>query len=118
MKPRRLLGLAEGFGVGMEMSGHPEALAAMVANMAHGGRVALLGLPADDVPLDLARVVTSMLTLQGVYGREVFETWRAVTVLLEAGLDLRPVITGKYPYQDFGAAASGRGGKVILDRTA
>jgi threonine 3-dehydrogenase len=118
---RRRLGLREGFGVGMEMSGSPEALRDMVAAMAHGGRIALLGLPADEVRLDLAQVVTSMLTLKGVYGREVFETWRAMSVLLEAGLDLRPLITGKYPYQDFGSAfdeaAAGRGGKVVLDWT-
>ncbi|WP_017595583.1 L-threonine 3-dehydrogenase [Nocardiopsis potens] len=119
---QRRLGLREGFDVGLEMSGRPEALREMIANMTHGGRIAMLGLPAGDFEVDFARIVTSMITLKGIYGREMFETWYAMSVLLERGLDLAPVITGRYPYRDFEAAfddaAGGRCGKVILDWTA
>jgi threonine 3-dehydrogenase len=118
---QRELGLREGFDVGLEMSGRPEALRDMIANMTHGGRIAMLGLPAEEFPVDFARIVTSMLTLKGIYGREMFETWYAMSVLLEGGLDLAPVITGRYGYAEYEAAfadaASGRGGKVILDWT-
>ncbi|WNM31631.1 L-threonine 3-dehydrogenase [Streptomyces sp. Li-HN-5-11] len=118
---QRALGLREGFDVGLEMSGRPEALRDMVANMTHGGRIAMLGLPAEEFPVDWARIVTSMITIKGIYGREMFETWYAMSVLLEGGLDLAPVITGRYGYDDFEAAfadaAGGRGGKVILDWT-
>ncbi|MER7477924.1 L-threonine 3-dehydrogenase [Streptomyces sp. NPDC126510] len=119
---QRTLGLREGFDIGLEMSGRPEAMRDMIANMTHGGRIAMLGLPAQEFPVDWARVVTSMITIKGIYGREMFETWYAMSVLLEAGLDLAPVITGRYGHRDFEAAfedaASGRGGKVILDWTA
>jgi len=119
---QRRLGLREGFDVGLEMSGRPEALREMIANMTHGGRIAMLGLPSRDFEVDFARIVTSMITLKGIYGREMFETWYAMSVLLERGLDLAPVITGRYPYRDFDAAfddaAGGRCGKVILDWTA
>ncbi len=118
---QRALGLREGFDIGLEMSGRPEAMRDMIANMTHGGRIAVLGLPAQDFPVDWARIVTSMITIKGIYGREMFETWYAMSVLLEGGLDLAPVITGRYPYQDFDAAfddaASGRSGKIILDWT-
>ncbi|MFI6770807.1 L-threonine 3-dehydrogenase [Streptomyces sp. NPDC050355] len=118
---QRVLGLREGFDIGLEMSGRPEAMRDMIANMTHGGRIAVLGLPAQDFPVDWARIVTSMITIKGIYGREMFETWYAMSVLLEGGLDLAPVITGRYPYQDFDAAfddaASGRSGKIILDWT-
>lgn len=119
---QRELGLREGFDIGLEMSGRPEAMRDMIANMTHGGRIAMLGLPAEEFPVDWARVVTSMITVKGIYGREMFETWYAMSVLLEGGLDLAPVITGRYSHRDFEAAfadaASGRGGKVILDWTA
>ncbi|GIH23970.1 L-threonine 3-dehydrogenase [Acrocarpospora phusangensis] len=119
---KRRLGLREGFDVGLEMSGRPEALRDMIANMTHGGRIAMLGLPAEEFPIDFARVVTSMITLKGIYGREMFETWYSMSVLLEGGLNLRPVITGRYSYRDFDAAfdeaAGGRCGKIILDWTA
>ncbi|MFM9448645.1 L-threonine 3-dehydrogenase [Streptomyces acidiscabies] len=119
---QRELGLREGFDVGLEMSGRPEALRDMIANMTHGGRIAMLGLPTEEFPVDWSRIVTSMITLKGIYGREMFETWYAMSVLLEGGLDLAPVITGRYGYRDFDAAftdaASGRGGKVILDWTS
>ncbi|MFF7855042.1 L-threonine 3-dehydrogenase [Streptomyces sp. NPDC007904] len=118
---QHLLGLREGFDIGLEMSGRPEAVRDMVANMTHGGRIAMLGLPAEEFPVDWARIVTSMITIKGIYGREMFETWYAMSVLLEGGLDLAPVITGRYPFRDFEAAfedaASGKGGKVILDWT-
>ncbi|PYC76683.1 L-threonine 3-dehydrogenase [Streptomyces tateyamensis] len=113
------LGLREGFDVGLEMSGRPEALRSMIANMTHGGRIAMLGLPAEEFAIDWAKVVTSMITLKGIYGREMFETWYAMSVLLEGGLDLSPVITGRYPATEFEAAfdeaAGGRCGKIILD---
>jgi threonine 3-dehydrogenase len=119
---QRTLGLREGFDIGLEMSGRPEAMRDMIANMTHGGRIAMLGLPAQEFPVDWARIVTSMITIKGIYGREMFETWYAMSVLLEGGLDLAPVITGRYGFRDFEAAfadaASGRGGKVILDWTA
>ncbi|MCQ4079916.1 L-threonine 3-dehydrogenase [Streptomyces sp. RB6PN25] len=119
---QRLLGLREGFDIGLEMSGRPEAMRDMVANMTHGGRIAMLGLPSQEFPVDFARIVTSMITIKGIYGREMFETWYAMSVLLEGGLDLSPVITGRYPYQEFDEAfdnaAGGRCGKVILDWTA
>ncbi|MGX2993496.1 L-threonine 3-dehydrogenase [Streptomyces sp. JNUCC 64] len=118
---QRALGLREGFDVGLEMSGRPEALRDMIGNMTHGGRIAMLGLPTEEFPVDWARIVTSMITIKGIYGREMFETWYAMSVLLEGGLDLAPVITGRYDYRDheaaFADAASGRGGKVILDWT-
>ncbi|QNP69055.1 L-threonine 3-dehydrogenase [Streptomyces roseirectus] len=119
---QRELGLREGFDVGLEMSGRPEALRDMIANMTHGGKIAMLGLPAEEFPVDWVRIVTSMITLKGIYGREMFETWYAMSVLLEGGLDLAPVITGRYDHRDheaaFADAASGRGGKVILDWTS
>jgi threonine 3-dehydrogenase len=119
---QRKLGLREGFDVGLEMSGRPEALREMIANMTHGGKIAMLGLPAEEFPVDFARIVTSMITIKGIYGREMYETWYAMSVLLEGGLDLSPVITGRYSYRDFDAAfdeaAGGRCGKVILDWTA
>ncbi|WP_236245931.1 L-threonine 3-dehydrogenase [Streptomyces sp. CC210A] len=118
---QRQLGLREGFDIGLEMSGRPEAMRDMVANMTHGGRIAMLGLPADEFPVDWAKIVTSMITIKGIYGREMFETWYAMTVLLEGGLDLGPVVTGKYAYKDFDAAfdeaATARSGKIILDWT-
>lgn len=119
---QRALGLREGFDVGLEMSGNPVALRDMLANMTHGGKIAMLGLPAEEFAVDWARIVTSMITLKGIYGREMFETWYAMSVLLEGGLDLDPVITGRYDYRDFDAAfddaAGGRGGKVVLDWTS
>ncbi|MEU7278264.1 L-threonine 3-dehydrogenase [Streptomyces sp. NPDC045431] len=118
---QRQLGLREGFDIGLEMSGRPEAMRDMVANMTHGGRIAMLGLPAEEFAVDWSKIVTSMITVKGIYGREMFETWYAMTVLLEGGLDLGPVITGSYSYQDFDAAfdeaATARSGKIILDWT-
>lgn len=119
---QRELGLREGFDVGLEMSGNPVAMRDMLANMTHGGKIAMLGLPAEEFAVDWSRIVTSMITIKGIYGREMFETWYSMSVLLEGGLDLAPVITGRYGHRDFEAAfddaASGRGGKVILDWTS
>ncbi|MFI0981065.1 L-threonine 3-dehydrogenase [Streptomyces sp. NPDC021093] len=113
------LGLKEGFDIGLEMSGRPEAMRDMVDNMTHGGRIAMLGLPAEEFAVDWSKIVTSMITVKGIYGREMYETWYAMTVLIEAGLDLRPVITGSYGYEDFEAAfdeaATARSGKIILN---
>lgn len=113
------LGLREGFDVGLEMSGNPAAMRDMIANMTHGGRIAMLGLPAAEFAVDWSTVVTSMLTIKGIYGREMFETWYNMQVLLEKGLDLTPVITDRFSYRDFDTAfdtaASGRTGKVLLD---
>ncbi|MFC0845173.1 MULTISPECIES: L-threonine 3-dehydrogenase [Streptomyces] len=119
---QRQLGLREGFDVGLEMSGRAEAMRDMIDNMTHGGKIAMLGLPAQEFAVDWSKIVTSMITVKGIYGREMFETWYAMTVLLEGGLDLSPVITGSYSYRDFDAAfdeaATARSGKIILDWTA
>jgi threonine 3-dehydrogenase len=115
------LSMREGFDVGLEMSGQPTALRDMIANMVAGGRIAILGLPAAPFAVDWSRVVTRMLTLQGVYGRQMFETWYEMTVLVERGLDLTPVITDRFSAADydqaFATARSGASGKVILDWT-
>jgi threonine 3-dehydrogenase len=115
------LGMSEGFDVGMEMSGKPVAMRDMIANMAHGGRIAMLGLPAEEFPVDWSSVVLKMLHVKGVYGREMFETWYSMSVLLQAGLDLTPVITHRFDHtehaQAFATAREGRCGKVILDWT-
>ena len=113
--------MTEGFDVGMEMSGQPSALRDMIANLTHGGRIAMLGLPAGQIAVDWSSVVLKMLTIKGIYGREMFETWYAMSVLLQAGLDLSPVITHRFPYTQhakaFAVARSGLCGKVILDWT-
>ena len=115
------LGMSEGFDVGMEMSGQPSALRDMIANMAHGGRIAMLGLPAAEFAVDFGAIVLKMLQIKGIYGREMFETWYSMSVLLQAGLDLTPVITHRFHYTDYAKAFAttreGRCGKVILDWT-
>jgi len=116
---QRELGMVEGFDIGLEMSGSPQALPEMIANLNHGGRIALLGLTDQEIAVDWSTVVSRMLTVQGVYGREMFETWYAMSSLLQAGLDISGVITDRYRADDweqgFAAAASGAGGKVVLD---
>jgi threonine 3-dehydrogenase len=118
---QREIGMTEGFDIGLEMSGNPEALRTMVGAMAHGGRVALLGIPTDEVTLDLNPVIFEMLTLKGIYGREMYESWYQMTVLVESGLDINPVITHRFSYRDFedafSVARSGQSGKVVLDWT-
>jgi threonine 3-dehydrogenase len=113
------LGMKEGFDVALEMSGNPSALQGVIANMAHGGRIAVLGIPSEQIAIDWNTVVFNMLTVKGIYGREMYETWYAMTVMLESGLDVAPVITHRFGAGDFGeafaAAASGGAGKVLLD---
>jgi threonine 3-dehydrogenase len=116
---QRELGMKEGFDVGLEMSGNPAAFRDMVANMFHGGKIALLGIPGGQVEIDWNTVVFSMLTIKGIYGREMFETWYKMTVFLQSGLDLMPVITHRFPVEEyekgFEAMRSGQSGKVILN---
>jgi threonine 3-dehydrogenase len=112
------LGMEEGFDVGLEMSGNPAALRQLIASMAHGGKVALLGISSGDVAIDVDRVVFNMLTIRGIYGREIYETWYAMTCLLQSGLDIAPVITHRFAPDEhadaFAAARSGSSGKVVL----
>lgn len=116
---QRRLGMREGFDVGLEMSGSPAALQDMIANMTHGGRIAVLGLPSQPISIDMAAVVLNMLTIKGIYGREMFETWYEMSVLLQSGLDISGVITNRFHYtefeQAFAAAGSGHSGKVIMN---
>ena len=112
------LGMVEGFDVGLEMSGNAAAFREMLANMCHGSRVAMLGIPTGEMAIDWNTVIFNMLTIKGIYGREMYETWYKMTVMLQCGLDIRPVITHRFPYQEyeqaFEAMRSGRSGKVIL----
>ncbi|PWU10132.1 MAG: L-threonine 3-dehydrogenase [Verrucomicrobia bacterium] len=116
---QKQLGMKEGFDVGLEMSGQPAALRDMVDNMCHGGKIAILGIPSGAVPFDWNKVIFNMLTLKGIYGREMYETWYMMSVMLESGLDLRPVITHRYHYTEFEKAfevmRSGNSGKIILN---
>ncbi len=113
------LGMQEGFDVGLEMSGNPAAFRDLLRTMHHGGSVALLGIPPEDTAIDWNQVIFKGLTLKGIYGREMFETWYKMASLLQSGLDLTPVITHHLPIQEFPEAfsimGSGRSGKVILD---
>jgi threonine 3-dehydrogenase len=115
---QRRLGMKEGFDVGLEMSGNPAAFRDMLANMCHGGKIAMLGIPARDMPIDWHTVIFNMLTIKGIYGREMYETWYKMTVMLQSGLDIRPVITHHFPYSEFQKGfevmRSGECGKVIL----
>jgi threonine 3-dehydrogenase len=112
------LGMTEGFDVGMEMSGSPSGFRDMLANMAHGGKIAMLGLPSEDISIDWRTVIFNMLTIKGVYGREMYETWYKMTVMLQSGLDIAPIITHRFPYTEFEkgfeAMVSGCSGKVVL----
>jgi len=119
---QRELGMTEGFDVAMEMSGHPDALRAMLDNMAHGGCIAMLGIPTQDIAIDWNQVVFNMLTIRGIYGRQMYETWYQMSVMVSGGLDITPVITHRFPYtafrEAFDIARSGDAGKVILDWTS
>jgi threonine 3-dehydrogenase len=112
------LGMDEGFDIGLEMSGNASALRDMIANMAHGGRIALLGIPPEEFAIDWNQVVFNMLTIKGIYGREMYETWYAMSVMVQSGLDISPVITHHYEWSEyeaaFATAAGGEAGKVIL----
>ena len=113
------LGMREGFDVGLEMSGAPAALGQMIDHMVMGGRIALLGVPARPFIFDLGKVVFRMITLKGIYGREMFETWHKMLAMLESGLDVRKVITRRMPVADyaeaFRLAAAGEKGKIVLE---
>jgi len=115
------LGMQEGFDVGLEMSGNPQALRDMIARMSHGGKIAMLGIPANEMSIDWRQVIFNMLTIKGIYGREMYETWYKMTVMLESGVDISPVITHRFAYSDFeegfAAMISGQTGKVVLDWT-
>jgi threonine 3-dehydrogenase len=116
------LGMKEGFDVGLEMSGNPAAFREMLANMSHGGKVALLGIPSEPIAIDWNTVIFSMLTIKGIYGREMYETWYMMTVMLQSGLDIRPVITHHFSFDEwekgFEVMKSGQSGKVILNLEA
>ena len=116
---QKQLGIKEGFDVGLEMSGNPAAFRDMIDNMCHGGKIALLGIPSEQIAIDWNKVVFNMLTIKGIYGREMYETWYKMTVMLESGLDIKPVITHRFHYTEFekgfAAMISGQSGKVILN---
>jgi len=116
---QREIGMKEGFDIGLEMSGNPVALNTMIDNMAHGGRIALLGIMPGAAAVDWNKVVFNMLTIRGIYGREMYETWYKMTSLIQRGLDISPVITHRFHYTEFQAAfdlmRSGRSGKIILN---
>jgi threonine 3-dehydrogenase len=115
---QKKLGMLEGFDVGLEMSGNPSAFRDMLANMCHGGKIAMLGIPTAEMPIDWNTVVFNMLTIKGIYGREMYETWYKMTVMLQSGLQIEPVITHRLHYTEFetgfAAMSKGEAGKVIL----
>jgi threonine 3-dehydrogenase len=118
---QKRLDMREGFDVGLEMSGSPEAFREMLENMCHGGKIAMLGIPADEIAINWSQVIFNMLTIKGIYGREMFETWYKMTVMIESGLDISPVITHRFSWRDyekgFEAMRTGEAGKVILNWT-
>ena len=111
------LGMVEGFDVGLEMSGNATAFRDMLANMCHGGKIAMLGIPPDEIAIDWNTVIFNMLTVKGIYGRRMYETWYYMTVLIQSGLDISPVITHRFDYTEFEKGFevmhSGESGKVI-----
>ncbi|MFP6855213.1 MAG: L-threonine 3-dehydrogenase [Opitutales bacterium] len=113
------LSMEEGFDVGLEMSGNPSAFRDLLASMCHGGKIAMLGIPEKEMAIDWNLVVFNMLTIKGIYGREMYETWYKMTVMLQSGLDVAPVITHRFPFEDyeqaFATAFSGQSGKVLLE---
>jgi threonine 3-dehydrogenase len=112
------LGMKEGFDVGLEMSGDSTAFRDMLANMCHGGKIAMLGIPEKEVSIDWNAVVFNMLTIKGIYGREMYETWYKMTAMIQTGLDILPVITHRFHYTEFETAfetmMSGQSGKILL----
>jgi threonine 3-dehydrogenase len=112
------LGMSEGFDVGLEMSGNPSGFRDMIANMSHGAKIAMLGIPSEEMSIDWRAVIFHMLTIKGIYGREMYETWYKMTVMLQSGLDISPVITHRFHYTEFvkgfEVMSSGNSGKVIL----
>jgi len=116
---QKQLDMREGFDVGLEMSGNPQAFRDMLDNMCHGGKIAMLGIPTEPIAIDWNIVVFNMLTIKGIYGREMYETWYKMSVMLESGLNIEPVITHRFHYTEFekgfAAMKSGESGKVILN---
>jgi threonine 3-dehydrogenase len=116
---QKQLGMTEGFDVGLEMSGSPQALRDMIANMSHGGKIAILGIPSKEMPMDWRQVIFNMITIKGIYGREMYETWYKMTVMLESGVDISSVITHRFQWHEyeaaFAVACSGNAGKVLID---
>ena len=110
--------MTEGFDVGLEMSGSAAAFRDMLANMSHGAKIAMLGIPSEDMSIDWRTVIFNMLTIKGIYGREMYETWYKMTVMLQSGLDIGPVTTHRYHHTEFEKGFevmnSGNSGKVIL----
>jgi threonine 3-dehydrogenase len=115
---QKRLGMQEGFDVGLEMSGNATAFRDMLANMCHGGKIAMLGIPEQEMAIDWNTVVFNMLTIKGIYGREMYETWYKMTVMLQSGLDIRPIITHRFHFteyqQGFEVMKTGESGKVVL----
>ena len=111
--------MQEGFDVGLEMSGNPEAFRDLLRTMHHGGNVALLGIPPEETAIDWNQVIFKGLEIKGIYGREMFETWYKMVAMLQSGLDLSPIITHHYAaelYEDaFATMLSGKSGKIVLD---
>ena len=118
---QRQLGMSEGFDVGLEMSGNPAGFKDLLANMCHGGKVAMLGIPSEEMAIDWRQVIFNMLTLKGIYGREMYETWYKMSSMIDSGLDISAVITHRLGYEDFqqgfDAMNSGQASKVILNWT-
>jgi len=119
---QKQLGMLEGFDVGLEMSGNLSAFREMLDNMSHGGRIAMLGIPSKEMAINWNQVIFNMLTIKGIYGREMYETWYKMTVMIESGLDITPVITHRLKAEEFekgfDAMREGSAGKVILDWTS
>ncbi len=115
---QRQLNMKEGFDVGLEMSGNEAAFRDMLRSMCHGGKIAMLGIPEREMSIDWNQVVFNMLTIKGIYGREMYETWYKMTTMLQSGLDIEPVITHRFPHSEFqrgfDAMRSGQSGKVVL----
>jgi len=118
MDIQKELGMKEGFDVGLEMSGSPAAFREMLENMCHGGKIAMLGIPNEPMAIDWNTVIFNMLTIKGIYGREMYETWYKMTVMLQSGLDISPVVTHRFHYSEyekaFEVAMSGQCGKIIM----
>jgi threonine 3-dehydrogenase len=118
---QKQLGMQEGFDVGLEMSGSRAGFVEMIENMCHGGKIAMLGIPAKPMEIDWRKVIFNMITIKGIYGREMYETWYKMSVLVDSGVDISPVITHRYSHKEFekgfAAMMSGETGKVILDWT-
>jgi len=116
---QRELGMSEGFDVGLEMSGNPSGFRDLLANMCHGGKVAMLGIPGEEMAVDWSQVIFNMLTLKGIYGREMYETWYKMSSMIESGLDISAVITHRLGFEDFqqgfDAMNAGQASKVILN---